>query len=209
MTAMLKYSTLTAPFDGVVTVRNVHTGHLLKPGTTDTSEPLFVVVRTDRVRIFVDVPETEAAYVRPGTPARLRLQALKDRDVDAKVVRISWVLNPKNRNLRAEIELANPDETLRPGMYADATIFVDHTVWAVPASSIQRKDDGNFCYLLRNGTAALVPVRIGARQGSMVELLKKNLRNADAPGESRWTDVSGDEPIVQDQASVPALEVGG
>jgi multidrug efflux pump subunit AcrA (membrane-fusion protein) len=209
MTAMLKYAALTAPFDGVVTQRNVHPGHLLKPASNGKSEPLFVVVGTDRVRIFVDVPETEAAYVRAGTPARVRIHALKEREIAATVTRISWALNPKNRSLRAEIELPNPDETLRPGMYAFAMLLVDHPVWAVPASSVQRRDDGCFCYVLNNGKSSLIPVRIGVRQGSMVEVLKKNRPLAATPGESQWLDLNGDEAIVQDPSLVPAVESAG
>ena len=93
--AMLNYATLTAPFDGVVTERNVHSGHLVKPAANGKDEPLFVVVRTDRVRIFVDVPETEAAYVQPGTAARVRIHALKDREIQASVIRISWRSIPR------------------------------------------------------------------------------------------------------------------
>jgi HlyD family secretion protein len=203
MAAMLKYATLTAPFDGVVTMRNVHPGHLLKPATSGKGEPLFVVVSTERVRIFVDVPETEAAYVRPGTPAQVRIHALKDCVIEASVIRISWALNPNNRTLRAEIELPNRDKVLRPGMYAFATLLVDHTVWAVPASCIQHKDDGCFCSAMTNGKATLLPVRIGVRQGAMVELLKKSVPASEAGGNNCWADFSGKESIVQDYAAIP------
>jgi len=200
MAAMLQYATLTAPFDGVVTVRNVHPGHLLKPASNGKDEPLFVVVSTAKVRIFVDVPETEAAYVRPGTPARVRLHALKDREIDASVIRISWALNPKNRTLRAEIELPNTEDgVLRPGMYAFATLLVDHTIWAVPASAIEHKDDGCFCYqITTNGPATLLPVRIGTRHGDMVEVLKKNQPATEPDGHDSWVDLTGKEPIVRD-----------
>jgi HlyD family secretion protein len=198
--AMLDYATLRAPFDGVVTVRNVHPGRLLKPATTGKDEPLFIVVRTDRVRIFVDVPEMEAGYVQAGTPAKVRIHALKDRELDAKVIRISWALNPANRTLRAEIEVPNTaDEALRPGMYAFAKLFVDHAVWAVPASAIERKDDGCFFYsMMKDGKTARTQVRIGAHQGALVEVLKKNMPSAE--GENSWTDLSGEETIVRDCA---------
>jgi HlyD family secretion protein len=200
MAALLQYANLTAPFDGIVTERNVHPGHLLRPATSSKSDPLFVVVSTARVRIFVDVPETEAAYVRPGTPARVRIHALRDREMDASVIRISWALNPKNRSLRAEIELPNADEVLRPGMYALATLLVEHAVWAVPASSILHKDDGCFCYVMTSGKTALLPVRIGVRRGDMVEVLKKSLPANEVGEPNHWADMSGEESIVRDHA---------
>jgi HlyD family secretion protein len=206
---MLQYAALTAPFNGVVTQRNVNTGHLLKPAANGQSEPLFVVVNTDRVRIFIDVPETEAACVKPGTPARVRIHALKDREIAAAVTRISWALNPKNRTLRAEIELPNPDEALRPGMYAFAMLLVDHPVWAVPAKSILRKDDGSFCYVLKDEKYTLLPIRVGVRQGAMVEVLKKSPPAGESPRVRQWLDLDGNESIAQDPALVRAAETAG
>lgn len=198
--ALLQYATLVAPYDGIVTERNVHTGHLLKlAADANRNKPLFTVVRTDRVRIFVDVPETESAYVRAGTSARVRVHALKDRDIDAVVARISWTLNPNNRTLRAEIELPNVEDQLRPGMYAFATLLVDHPIWAVPAAVIERRDDGCFCRIVQDGNAVEVPIRVGARRAAMVEVLKKGVPCADRPGECRWIDFSGEERIVQSQ----------
>jgi HlyD family secretion protein len=207
--AMLQYAALNAPFDGVVTQRNVHPGHLLKPASSNQSEPLFVVVNTDRVRIFVDVPGTEAAYVKPGTPARVRIHALKEREIAATVTRLSWALNPRNRTLRAEIELANPDEALRPGMYAFAILLVDHPVCAVPASAILRKDDGSFCYVLQDEKYTLLRIRVGVRQGPMVEVLKKSRPVGESPGARQWLDLDGNETIAQDPARVRAGETGG
>ena len=73
--SMLDYREIKAPFDGLVSQRHVHTGHLLKAGTGDGGEPPFVLVRTDRARIFVEVPEAEAVFVRPGSPAAVRTRA--------------------------------------------------------------------------------------------------------------------------------------
>ena len=107
--SMLDYRELKAPFDGLVAQRNVHTGHLLKAGLSDGGEPPFVLVRTDHARIFVDVPEAEAVYVRPGCAAAVRTRASHGQDVAAKVERISWILEPANRTLRAEIEMPAGD----------------------------------------------------------------------------------------------------
>src|SRR5581483_11445503 len=182
-----------APFDGVVTRRNVHTGHLLRPGETSNREPLFVVARLDPVRIFVDVPEAEAQLVRPGVPARVRIQALRDREIDTKVARTSWALDPGNRTLRAEIELPNPTGELRPGMYAYAALLLNHAgTWTVPAAAVQRSEDVACCFLLHDGKAVRTPLRLGARDGQLVEVLRKRVG-----ADSRWHELSGDETVLQ------------
>jgi multidrug efflux pump subunit AcrA (membrane-fusion protein) len=111
-------------------------------------------------------------------------------------------LNPKNRTLRAEVELPNLDEILRPGMYAYASLFVDHPVWALPSSAIESKDDGCFCYIVKNGTAGPTPLRIGARHGELVDVLKKRISGGDQQGENSWVDLSGDEQIVKNYTAV-------
>jgi multidrug resistance efflux pump len=74
--ALVGYARIVAPFDGIVTQRNVHTGHLLQPpGDAARATPLFVVVRTDKVRVFVDVPEAQAGFVcagKAGCPVSIR-----------------------------------------------------------------------------------------------------------------------------------------
>ncbi|HEX9328746.1 MAG TPA: efflux RND transporter periplasmic adaptor subunit, partial [Reyranella sp.] len=196
MRTLLGYAEVKAPFAGIVTRRNVHTGHLLKPGTNGKAEPLFVVIRMDRVRVFVDVPEADAGLVRPGMPVRVRIQALNDREIEATVTRTSWALDPSSRTLRAEVELPNPGEELRPGMYAYASFTAQRsTTWAVPVSAIVKKDDSAFCCLVSAGKVVRTPVRLGAQSGSLVEVLKKRLP-PEAPGQAgRWQDFRGDEVV--------------
>jgi RND family efflux transporter MFP subunit len=198
---MLAYREIVAPFDGVVTERNVHTGHLVKSGQTGNAEPMFVLVRNDRVRIFVEVPEGDAPSIRPeseypahGTVAHLRVQALKHAEIDAPVTRTSWTLDPANRTLRVEIELPTAGTGLRPGMYAYAGFTIERAgAWCLPAGSIVSRDDGNFCYRVERGKALLTPLRVGVREGDMVEVLKQQTRRSAA---AAWDDFQGSEQIV-------------
>ena len=72
MQSMVDYATLTAPFDGVVSRRNINTGDFVKPPTAVEETPLYVVQRRDLMRVFVEVPEADAVWVKAGTPARIR-----------------------------------------------------------------------------------------------------------------------------------------
>ena len=141
MQTMLDYAVLRAPYSGVVIGTLFTRRHLLKPGAMVEMEPLFVVMRMDKVRIFVDVPEQEVQLVHPGIPARVRIQALQDQEIEATVTRTSWALDPNNRTLRAEIELPNPNGDLRPGMYAYANITVDNpNTWTLPVAAVHQDD---------------------------------------------------------------------
>ena len=118
--AMLAYTHITAPYDGVVTVRNANTGDYVQAVTGDKSatspSAIFVVARTDILRIFVDVPEAYARYVQKGTEAVVRAEALSGLQIPAKVTRTSWAIREKTRTLWTEIDLSEKEyDGLRPG----------------------------------------------------------------------------------------------
>lgn len=179
-TTMLAYSEIKAPFDGTVTRRSVDTGHYVHPATAGGDEPLFVVARTDMVRIFVEVPEMEASYVNTGDPALVKIQALEAKSFDAEVVRTSWSLLEANHSLRAEVDVANPRGLLRPGMYASVTIRLDERpdVLSLPATAIVREGNDTSCMLVESGKVARHPVQLGLRSGSDVEIVSGLDQNA-------------------------------
>jgi multidrug efflux pump subunit AcrA (membrane-fusion protein) len=187
------YRLIKAPYDGVVTQRLADTGALLQPGGAQ----VFVVVRTDPVRLFVGVPESEAARVREKMPVRVRVPALDDFEVTGEVTRWSWAVEGQSRTLRAQVNLPNADGRLRPGMYADARLAVERPgVWAVPAAAVWTQDDQPTVLVVEDGTARRLAVKVGLRHGGLVQLLKKQAPPA-APGESpEWLDLTGREEIV-------------
>ncbi len=190
---MLGYADIKAPYTGVITRRNVHTGHLRRSVSAGSGEPLFLMVRREVVRIFVDVPEPEAPFVRQGTPVRLRIQALNDREFEATVTRTSWALDPASRTLRTEIEVRNPKDELRPGMYAYAIMTAEHAdAYTLPAEALLRQDDTRYCWQFLDGKAVRTLVRPGPRLGTRIEVLKKRLPGPDG----RWQDFTGDETIL-------------
>ena len=169
--ALLDYATIVAPYDGVITRRNVDVGDLTTPGTQ--GQPLFIVARDDLVRITVSVPEMYATEVEAGDRVLVRLQALSGRDFEGKVTRTSWTLDVKNRTLRTEIDVPNPKGTLRPGLYAYATVVVEEHADAlsVPTSALVRQDSKTFCVAVIDGRAVRKPVVVGLDDGTRAEIL--------------------------------------
>jgi HlyD family secretion protein len=169
---MVDYATMRSPFDGVVTKRSVDTGHFVQPAT-GSGGPLLVVARTDQVRVFVDIPELEAASVNNGDPATIRIQAMPGKTISAPVTRTSWSLDSANRSLRAEIDVPNTEALLRPGMYANVTIEQDHrsNALVIPITALFNKNNESYVCCVVSGKAAIKPVRLGIRSGQEIEVV--------------------------------------
>jgi multidrug efflux pump subunit AcrA (membrane-fusion protein) len=196
---LLAYTRIEAPYSGVVVKRNVNTGDLVQPAAAgNKGEPLFVVARIDPVRVFVEVPETDAVLVRNGARAAVRVRGLNGEEFTGTVVRSSWAVDPKARTLRAEIDVPNPQGTLRPGMYAQAIIQVEHPdTWALPAAALLTQDEQTFCYRVEGGRAVRTPVRVGIHEGDVVEVLKKQTSPIKPGEEGVWEDFTGAEEVIR------------
>lgn len=184
---LVGYAEIKAPFDGVVTRRSVDTGHYVHPANGGSTQPLLVVARTDKVRIFVDVPEMEAPLVDGGDTAVIRIQSLRNHEFEATVTRTSWSLNTSNRSIRTEIDVANEAGILRPGMYATVTILLDERseALALPITAIVQDGQNTCCCCVESGQIRRQPIVLGLRNGNEVEVV---------------SGLSGSESIVLAQA---------
>ncbi len=168
---LLGYAKVVAPFDGTITRRNIDIGHLTSVGPQGA--PLFIVARVDTVTVAVSVPELYAASAKPGCRAIVRLQALGNRTVEAKVTRAARVLDPSSRTLRVEIDLPNPDGTLLPGLYAYTTVVVEERPDAltVPLTAVVREGDKASCVVVERGQAVRLPIVVGLSDGVRCEVV--------------------------------------
>ena len=122
------FKRVVAPFDGVITARNVDIGALVTPGTniaagsTTPTSGLFGIARTDTLRIFINLPQTYYQSVKPGSKARVLIQELPNTVFEGTVQQSSGALNSGSRTLLTEIRLPNPGGVLLPGMYAQVQL---------------------------------------------------------------------------------------
>jgi multidrug efflux pump subunit AcrA (membrane-fusion protein) len=209
MEAWVGYLKLYAPFDGVVVARNANTGDFVLPATGDPTAdklspdlspgnkaaPIYVVDRTDVVRIFVDIPEHDANFVRVGAKATVLAKAFRDQPIVATVTRTSWALNVKSRTLRAEIDLPNTassvpddlpeatrealmqvklpttDSQILPGMYAYGKVIIERPqVLALPETALTRSGDRTYCWLYEDGKSVKTEIQTGVSDGTWVEV---------------------------------------
>src|SRR5262249_33016157 len=134
---LLRYTKIPAPFDGVITRRNLNEGYFVQPANGRKGEALFVVDQVDPVRVFVNVPELEAVWVRDQDEATVEGRALHGRKFKGTVTRTARSLDPTTRTLKTEIDLPNPAGDLVPGTYVDVTITPERrNVWTLPESAV-------------------------------------------------------------------------
>lgn len=174
VSALCGYLQITAPFAGIITERHVDPGFLVQPSRSAADTPLFVIVQADTVRLFVDVPEADAALVETGRPAKITIALQGNMTFEAKVDRTSWALQSGTRSLRCEIDIPNPNGTLRPGMYAQVELTVAERadVLSVPKTAIVVKDGQSFCVTVTSdGSILRKPVQTGIRSATDVEII--------------------------------------
>jgi HlyD family secretion protein len=217
--AWVGYLELIAPYDGVITGRNANTWDFVLPATGDPSAdhraphlspsgnaaPIYVVERTDIVRIFVDIPEADANYVQVGTKAAVQVKGYRDKWISGPgvtVTRTSWSLNVKSRTLRAEIDLKNPGSQILPGMYAYGKVIIERPdVRALPESAIVHSGDQTYYWSYENGHAVRVEVQTGVSDGEWVEVTNR-LDQPKSPGEDPWTPITGKEQVIVGDLSI-------
>lgn len=195
--ALLGYTHIVAPFKGVVTSRRVDVGHFLQP--SQSGEPLFVVTQADPVRVFVDVPEVDAAWVTNGAKVEVRVQALRGRVFPGTVTRTAWALDARSRTMRTAIDLPNPDGLLRPGMYASAAVTVMlPPTWTLPAAAVVKQGESAVCYLVRDGKAVRAGAQTGHADAGRIEVTQVEV----PAGSGKWTPVTGAQTFVLKAAGV-------
>jgi HlyD family secretion protein len=192
--ANASYLDIYAPYDGVITQRLGNIGDLLQPNGKSV---VFTMTRVDTVRVWVDVPETEAVHIARGQTAWVRLPSLDEQEFQGVVTRDTHSVDSQSRTLRLQIDLPNPDERLRPGVYATGRLLVAHPdVWTVPVSAVWVQDDQPMVVRIENGVARRTPVRTGLTQGGFVQLFKKQVRVVPRGEPLPWEDWTGEEEIV-------------
>jgi RND family efflux transporter MFP subunit len=165
------FGTITAPFDGVVTMRSAEVGQLVVPGTGQ-GDPLFKVAEDDVVRIFVHVPQLYAAGVKRGTEAPVTVREAPGRVFHGTVARTSRELDTGTRALLVEIDVPNADSALVSGMYAKASLVVSRqdALLSVPATAALIDANGTRVALVREGQIHWQTVEISADLGDRLAI---------------------------------------
>jgi RND family efflux transporter MFP subunit len=169
--ALKAFANIVAPFDGVVTARNVDVGSLVKAGEND-GQPLFTVADIHQMRVYVPVPETYAAQLQDGMKATLELPEYPDRTFEATIATTSHAIDPKSRSLLVELLADNRDGLLAPGAFARIHFVLppDANAFRVPASAIMFRNNAAQVAIAVDNRIALKKVHILRDLGTEVEI---------------------------------------
>jgi membrane fusion protein, multidrug efflux system len=175
------YLQVRAPFDGVVTERNVHPGALVGPaGASGAQEPLVRVEQTSRLRLIIPVPEKYVAGMVNGAKVEFTVPAFPNQTFAGTVARIAHSVDVKTRTMPVELDVNNTDRRLASGMFPEVLWPVrrsDPTLF-VPASAVARTTEATFVVRIRDGSAEWVNVQPGETDGKLMEVFG-NLREGD------------------------------
>jgi RND family efflux transporter MFP subunit len=169
-TAQLQqYLRITAPFDGIITERNVSVGALAGTGA---NVPLFMMAQGNKLRLTLSLPEKHAASVKQGMPATFTVSSQPGKTFSATLSRTSGLLNRQDRSLTLEFDVNNPSGELQGGDYAQVKLELQRkspTNW-VPNKSVLTTQSGTYVLTLNNNEIKRVPVKEGIRLDSLTEV---------------------------------------
>jgi RND family efflux transporter MFP subunit len=165
------YALVVAPFDGVITQRNVDVGSLVQ-GNATSGTFMFEIMQKDIVRVWVYVPQDTAFGVAPGVDAVVRVPELPNREFPGKVTRIADAQQSGTRTLLTEIDIPNPDGALRSGVYCFVELKIPRKTpsFVVPAEAIIFNRNGLQVAVVNDGKAEIRKVRETHDMGTQVEV---------------------------------------
>jgi len=165
------YAYVVAPFDGVITQRNVDIGSLVQ-GNTNSGTFMFEIMQKDVIRVWVYVPQDAAFGVAQGIDATVRVPELPDREFSGNVTRIADALQSGTRTLLTEIDIPNPDGALPPGVYCSVELKIPRKVpsLVVPAEALIFNRDGLQVAVFNNGKSEIRKVKVSRDLGTRVEV---------------------------------------
>ncbi len=173
VTEIQGYLQVRAPFDGVVTERNVHPGALVGPGSgSGVNVPLLKVEQIERLRLVVPVPEKYVAGMTEGAKVDFSVPAFPNQTFSGTVARIAHSVDVKTRTMPVELDVMNPNGRLASGMFPEVIWPVrrSDTSLFVPTSSVGRTTEATFVVRIHDGTAEWVNVQTGEVDGKLIEV---------------------------------------
>ncbi len=175
--SITQYLTIHAPFDGIISARNVNLGAYTGPSGKGQDLPIFTLQELTHLRLVILVPEAYKSYIKLNDMVKFSVKAYPDQQFSAKIARRSGVMDNQLRSEHIELDVLNPDLKLSPGMVAEANIALNtgNNSFIVPKSAVLNSAEGIFMIQDTNGKALKFPVRKGRETDSLTEVFGQNL----------------------------------
>jgi len=203
--ALQGFQKVVAPSDGVITDRFVDAGSLVAAGGSTGTTEIVSMARTDTLRIYVDVPQSDYRYIHSGDKATLSLQEFPGKTFTGAVTNIAGSLNSNSRTLQTEIHVDNHDHVLKPGSYAEVHFhYVNpNPPMVIPSSASITLNDGLYVAEVKDSKIQYHPIEVSRDYGNKLEVSNGISANdvvvLDAP------DGLANGTVVQARISSPSL----
>lgn len=206
--AQKDFANIVAPFDGVVTARNIDVGALVNSSTTGTNSDLFSVADVHEMRVYVKVPQNYTAELHAGMTAALKLPQFPDRTFEATIATTSNAISKNSRSLLVELMAKNDDGALLPGAFAQVIFKLpaDANALRIPASALLFRDNTvQVATVTLDNKVVLKKIEISRDLGSEIEVaqgVSATDQIIDAPSDS--VD-NGDDVKIKDNGGKSAV----
>jgi RND family efflux transporter MFP subunit len=167
----LSFGTVVAPFEGTITRRNINVGDLVNLGNTGSAQAMFSMARTDKLHVYVYMPQDRAGQVRVGEEVDLYEPSSPDKPYKGQIARTAGAIDTNTRTLQVDIEVPNPNGKLMPGAYVEAAVKIDpKNVLLVPTNTLIFGAGGPYVAVVVDGKVEKKKVTLGVDYGMMVEV---------------------------------------
>jgi membrane fusion protein (multidrug efflux system) len=168
-----QYLSIHAPFDGIISARNVNQGAYTGPSGKGSDVPIFTLQELTHLRLVISVPEAYKSYIKLNDVVKFTVKAYPDQEFSAKIARRSGVMDSQLRAEHIELDVINNDLKLSPGMVAEASISLTNnggSAFVVPKSAVLNSAEGVFMIQALNGKAVKLAVHKGRETDSLTEV---------------------------------------
>jgi RND family efflux transporter MFP subunit len=206
---MFQYSTIRAPFDGVITKRYANTGAMVQAGTASQSQamPIVTIAQDNVLRLILPVPVSDVGDVRNGEPVNVNVVSL-NRKLQGAVTRFANTVSVSTRTMSTEVDVINPDGSLIPGMYAEVRLHLADRkdVLSVPLDAVDGiGTSAPQAWVVRNDIAHLVSVEPGLQTATRIQILS-GLSSGDQVIVGRHTGLAEGEKVSPSLAAYEAQD---
>lgn len=164
----LSYARITAPFSGFITKRFLDRGALVQPG----SSTLFTLMKNDSVKIIVNILEKDIPHISRNKKASINVDAYPDRNFDGVITNQNQAIDVTTRTMAVEIDIPNRGNLLKPGMFADVSIFIENHPDAItlPTQAVMHDPKGDYVAEYADGRARRINIKTGIEQNGRTQI---------------------------------------
>jgi RND family efflux transporter MFP subunit len=171
-TTILQYLTISAPFDGVISSRNVNLGAYVGPSGKGSEAPIFTLQELKHLRMVISIPEAYTSYIKLGDEVQFAVQAFPNKIFSGKISRRATAMDTQLRSERIELDVFNTNDQLSPGMVTEAKVSLagSDSSFVVPKTAVVNATDGVYMIRSDGGTAQRIAVKKGRETDSLSEV---------------------------------------